>query len=73
MRYKGRYVATVIIDIDVCVTDGMKPFEDIKKTVTEELTPELQRLVEYEITEGIDGMKVEVIQQYADLYEWEDE
>lgn len=69
MRYKGRYSAQVIIDIDIDVMEGMKPFDDIKKTLTEELTPELQRLIEYEITDGVNGMKVDVIQMYAELYE----
>ncbi len=62
-RIKGRYVAQIIIDIDVKRTDDMASFEEIKKNfdgLTEEIKGELEQ--------G-DFSKVEVIQQYADLVE----
>lgn len=64
-RIKGRYVAQIIIDIDVKRTEDMASFEEIKKNfdgLTEEIKGELEQ--------G-DFSKVEVIQQYADLFEEE--
>lgn len=58
-------MAQIIIDIDVKRTEDMASFEEIKKNfdgLTEEIKGELEQ--------G-DFSKVEVIQQYADLFEEE--
>lgn len=72
MRYKGRYVAQIVIDIDIEKREGVLPFDDIKKKVTDgELTDAIRDVV---VDEYIDNCgTVTVTQQYADLYEVEDE
>ena len=58
-------MAQIIIDIDVKRTEDMASFEEIKKNfdgLTEEIKGDLEQ--------G-DFSKVEVIQQYADLFEEE--
>jgi len=67
-RYEGRYVAQVIIDFDIPVTDSMLPFEKVKHNIQKELTGQLRELICNEVR-GENGMRVEVIQQYADLVE----
>ena len=74
MRYKGRYVAQIVIDFDVLVRKGivMLPFEEIKKkTIDGELTDMIKDVVGGEILD--DYGKVTVTQQYADMYEVEEE
>lgn len=73
MRYKGKYVALVTVDIDTVVEDGMLPFETIKDNVTKYTTQELKRLIDNYLFSEDDGCTVVVNQQYADLYEVEDE
>ena len=73
MRYKGRYAAQVVIDIDFEPDDKSLPFESIKEGVSKELTPELDRLVKEYIAGEDEGCKVTVTQNYADLYKVEGE
>lgn len=67
---KGRYVALVEIDIHV-TTDGVRPIEEIRGDIVGgAFTEALQRDIEFECGEDAD---VTVTQQYADVYEVEDE
>lgn len=64
---KGRYVAKIILDIDVERTEDMASFEEIKKNFDE-----LTDTIKNELEQG-DFPKVEVIREYADLVETEEE
>ena len=68
---KGRYVATVEVDIHVADSDGVRPFEEIKEDmVGGPLTDALQKEIEAIFGDDAD---VTVTQQYADVYEVENE
>lgn len=72
MRYKGRYVAQIVIDFDILKQKGMLPFEEIKKkTIDGELTDAIKDVVVGEIID--DCGTVTVTQQYADMYEVKEE
>lgn len=71
-RYKGRYVAQVIIDLDIPVTYSVVPFEKAKHNIQKELTGRLKELICHKVCREDDG-RVEVIQQYADLVEVDDD
>ena len=72
MRYKGRYVAQIVIDFDILEQKGMLPFEEIKKkTIDGELTDAIKDVVVGEIID--DCGTVTVTQQYADMYEVKEE
>ena len=73
MRYKGRYVAQIEIDFDFKRTEEMLPLEEIKeKTFGGWLTDEIKDVIEGEIMDNRYG-KTTVTQQYADMYEVEEE
>lgn len=66
-RIKGRYVAQVILTVDAERTEGMVPIEVIKENfagITEEIKKDLEQ--------G-DFTTVEVIEQFSDLYEAEED
>ena len=68
-RVKGKYVATVTIEWDQEREPNMLPLQDIKDNA---------RFLTMNITEAIqDGVqgdtKVEVVEQYCDFYEVEDD
>ena len=70
MRYKGKYVALIEIDFDIKRSEGMLPFEEIKKkTVGGELTDEIKDVIRGELID--DYGTITVTQQYADMYEVE--
>lgn len=72
MGIKGRYVAQIVIDFDNKQQEGMLPFGEIKKkTVDGELTDAIRCIVISEIIG--DSGAVTVTQQYADVYEVEDD
>ena len=73
MRYKGRYVAQIVIDFDILKKGTrMLPFEEIKKkTIDGELTDAIKDVVVGEIID--DCGTVTVTQQYADMYEVKEE
>ena len=72
MRYKGRYVAQIVIDFDILEQKGMLPFEEIKKkTIDGELTDAIKDVVVGEVID--DCGTVTVTQQYADMYEGKEE
>lgn len=72
MRYKGRYVAQIVIDFDILEQKGMLPFEEIKKkTIDGELTDAIKDVVAGEVID--DYGTVTVTQQYADMYEVKEE
>lgn len=72
MRIKGRYVAQIEIDLDAKMQEYMLPFGEIKKKMVDgELTDKIRDLVFGEIIE--DFGTVTVTQQYADMYEVEDD
>lgn len=63
---KGRYIG--LITVDFCVdenTDGLLPFEQLRKNVTQDLNDFIKELLMEELG---DIAKVGVEQQYADLY-----
>lgn len=72
MRYKGKYVAQIVIDFDILKKGTrMRPFEEIKKkTIDGELTDAIKDVVVGEIID--DCGTVTVTQQYADMYEVEE-
>lgn len=73
MRYKGRYVAQIVIDFDILEQKGigMLPFEKIKKKAIDgELTDAIKDVVVGEVID--DYGTVTVTQQYADMYEVEE-
>lgn len=70
MKYKGRYVGKVILDIELDTSKGALPFEQAKECIMKELTPALQNLIGDDLC-GDDGT-CEVIQEYADLWEVEE-
>ena len=68
---KGRYVATVVIDIALPEdTPGLLPFEEIRAHAFNNVTEEIRSMLNEEI--GSDGT-VTVTQQYADIYRCSDE
>jgi hypothetical protein len=70
MRYKGKYVAQIVIDFDIEKSERMLPFEEIKKkTVGGELTDDIRDVIREEIID--DYGTITVTQQYADMYEVE--
>ena len=74
MRYKGRYVAQIVIDFDILKREGtrMPPFEEIKKKMIDgELTDAIKDVVVGEVID--DYGTVTVTQQYADMYEAKEE
>ena len=66
-RIKGRYVAKIILDIDTERTEDMASFEEIKKNFDG-----LTDTIKNEFEHG-DFSKVEIIREYADLVETEEE
>ena len=68
-KYKGRYVAKVILDIELTKREGMLPFEKAREQVVNGLTPALQKHIGDDLCG--DGT-CEVIQEYADLWEVEE-
>lgn len=71
MRVKGRYVATVILDIDYEESGDIKPFNDVKRVITGgALTESIKETISTWIFDGLGILTVE--QQYADLYEVEE-
>lgn len=68
-RIKGRYVATVEIDIDTERLPGMISIEEIQERFRDDMFTErvLQTLAD-----GIDIGEIQVTQQYADIYEVEE-
>ena len=66
-RIKGRYVAQVILTVDEERTEDMAPFEKIRKNFTG-ITEEIKK----ELEQG-DFTTVEVIEQFSDLYEVEED
>lgn len=72
MRYKGKYVALVEIDFDIEKREGVLPFDVVKKKITDgEMTDALRDVIVGEVTD--DYETVTVTQQYADMYEVEDD
>ncbi len=66
-RINGRYVAKIILDIDAERTEDMASFEEIKKNFDG-----LTDTIKNEFEQG-DFSKVDVILEYADLVETEEE
>ena len=72
MRIKGRYVALVEIDIDFEQKKDMVTFHELKKRTTDGfLTDCIRDVIKDEVID--DYAKVTVTQQYADLYEVEED
>lgn len=69
---KGRYVATLIIDLcipdDAYETDtGLLPPDKLRDMMRDKLTPELKELLEDELKTQYTTLQV--VQQLADVYE----
>lgn len=72
MRIKGRYVALVEIDFNFQHEKEMLPFEKIKENFSDgKLTDDIKELIYSEIMDRYGDVKV--TQQYADMYEVEDD
>ena len=72
MRYKGKYVAKVTINFDVKVNDRMRPFEEIKHIIENDVTPAIKQIIEkYSIDDELGTAEVEQLQ--ADLRKEADE
>lgn len=72
-RIKGRYVAQVIIDIDIDGNmEGAKPYEEIKEAFDEELTSALEKLIKDEF-DFEDCATVTVNELYKDMYQVPDD
>lgn len=74
-RFKGRFVAQIIIDIDF-IDDGATdavPFEEARERVVGgEFREAIEGLLKEEIVYDGSGMTLTVEQQYADLYKVEE-
>lgn len=73
MRIKGRYAAQVIIDIDVDAEKTNLQIDEIRKNIAEGLTPALQDELQSQLDSDLKGCAVELIQQYADVWEAEED
>lgn len=63
---KGKYVATVEVDFEIDENDpSLKPFDKIRDEVRNDLTPNIQGLLQEELE---DIGKVTVSQMYADVH-----
>jgi hypothetical protein len=67
-RIKGRYVAQVILEVDMERCEGMLPLEVIRENMYGITDTMANTLIE----EG-DFSKVEVVPQFVDVYETEEE
>ena len=68
-RIKGRYVATVEIDFDAEREPGMVSIEEMQESLrSNKFTEEIHQMIQDEFDFG----KVQVTQQYADIYEVEE-
>lgn len=72
MRYKGKYVAQVTINFDVKVNDRMRPFDEMKSMIENDLTPELKKIIREDFFDDEVG-STEVEQLQADLRKEDDE
>ena len=67
MRYKGQYIAQVIINFDIDANQpNLKPFDAMRQGIVEQFTPELKHLIEDAALD--ENATCEVNQLYADLY-----
>lgn len=73
MRIKGRYAAQMIIDINVDAEKTGLPLDEIRKNITEGLTPALQDELQSQLDSDLKGCTVELIQQYADVWKTEED
>ena len=65
-KIKGKYVATIIIEINSDRTPDMLPIEEIQKKLSDGSFTEMLR---QEISDSSDLGKLQIIQQQADIYE----
>lgn len=70
-KIKGKYVATVIIELEADESmKGLLPFEKIKENF-KGMTPVVKEILEYEISDDELGT-VEVLEQFCDVWRSED-
>lgn len=69
-RIKGRYVGQVILEFDVPRDDDTYPLEKIRNSIC---GGELTEAIRCALYDGVDDCVVTVDQQYADVYEVDDE
>lgn len=65
-KIKGKYVATIIIEINSERTPDMLPIEEIQKKLSDGSFTEMLR---QEISDSSDLGQLQIIQQQADIYE----
>ena len=65
-KIKGKYVATIIIEINSERTPDMLPIEEIQKKLSDGSFTEM---LKQEISDSSDLGKLQIIQQQADIYE----
>lgn len=68
-RIKGKYIAQVVIDFDVPVTSGTFPLEKIRHLVFD---GDMKNAITRALNDRIGDCTVTVDQQYADVYEEEE-
>ena len=69
-RIKGRYVAQVVLEWDVQRTSETLPLEKIRHHICD---GEMKNAITEALADGVDDCTVTVDQQYADVYEVDDE
>ena len=65
-KIKGKYVATIIIEINSERTPDMLPIEEMQKKLSDGSFTEM---LKQEISDSSDLGKLQIIQQQADIYE----
>lgn len=69
-RIKGRYVARVVLEFDVPRESNTSPLEEIRHSICD---GDMKIAITEVLSEGVDFCTVTVDQQFADVYEVEDE
>lgn len=65
-KIKGKYVATIIIEINSECTPDMLPIEEMQKKLSDGSFTEM---LKQEISDSSDLGQIQIIQQQADIYE----
>lgn len=74
MKYKGKYLANVAIDVEIKPDgDRTRPFDEMKKLFEHELTPELERVLRKEFYDDEITSALEVVQMQAELWKEDEE
>ena len=70
-RIKGRYVAQVVLEFDVPRELNTSPIEKIRYSICD---GDMKNAITEVLSDGMmDGFNITVVQQYADVYEVDDD